>query len=194
MTDSPSSASWEKFYALTKSSPPWPLLQRAVGALGRKGDALDLGAGAGRDTVYLLEQGFHVTAVDQERSAIAILETFPQDNLKLVQSVFADFSFGTYDIINAQYALQFNPPATFYEVFGKVKGALIPGGIFTGQLFGTHDEWNKPGVDMTFLTLEQVREVLSDLETIELQEVELDGTTADKSPKHWHLFHIIARN
>src|SRR5215831_8680094 len=100
MTDS--LPAWDKFYELTKGSPPWPLLQRAVEALGRKGDALDLGAGAGRDTVYLLEQGFQVTAVDRERSAIAILETFPQDRLKLVQSAFADFHFGTYDIINAQ--------------------------------------------------------------------------------------------
>src|ERR1041385_333593 len=91
--------SWDKFYQITKGSPPWPLLQRAVTALGYKGDALDLGAGAGRDTVYLLEQGFRVTAVDRERSSIAILETLPQQNLRLVQSAFADFTFETYDII-----------------------------------------------------------------------------------------------
>src|SRR5258706_2519641 len=186
-------SSWHKFYQITKDSPPWPLLQKAVALLDHKDDALDLGAGAGRDTVFLLEQAFHVTAVDRERSSIVILETLPQQNLTLVQSAFADFTFETYDIITAQYALPFNPKETFNEVLAKLKRALRPGGICTGQLFGIHDEWNKPDVDMTFLTVEQAHELLSDLELIELQDVELDGTTADHTPKHWHLFHIIAR-
>ncbi len=186
-------SSWDKFYQITKDSLPWPLLQKAVALLDHKDDALDLGAGAGRDTVFLLEQGFHVTAVDREGSSIAILEGLPQQNLTLVQSAFADFTFETYDIISAQYALPFNPKQTFNEVLAKLKRALRPGGIFTGQFFGIHDEWNKPDVGMTFLTVEQVHELLRDLELIELQEVELDGTTADKTPKHWHLFHIIAR-
>src|SRR4051812_10504921 len=66
--------SWDQFYDLTRSAPPWPLLQRAVRHLEHKGDALDLGAGAGRDTIYLLEQGFNVTAVDRERGSMTILE------------------------------------------------------------------------------------------------------------------------
>ena len=57
---------WETFYSLTKDSPPWPSLVRVVSLLPQKGRALDLGAGAGRDTRYLLEQGFQVTAVDRD--------------------------------------------------------------------------------------------------------------------------------
>jgi SAM-dependent methyltransferase len=187
------SSSWEKFYEITRTSPPWPRLQRAVALVEHKGDALDLGAGAGRDTVYLLQEGFHVTAVDRERSSIAILEALPQQNLKLVQSAFVDFPFETYDIINAQYALPFNPPETFNQLWAKIKQALRPRGIFTGQFFGIHDEWNKPDVPMTFHSKEQVEELLSDLEIVELREEDSDGTTADKTPKHWHVFHIIAR-
>ena len=54
---------WGRFYTYTKDSPPWPLLVRAASLVPRNGRALDLGAGAGRDTRYLLEQGFRVTAV-----------------------------------------------------------------------------------------------------------------------------------
>jgi SAM-dependent methyltransferase len=168
-------------------------LQKAVGIVEHKADALDLGAGAGRDTVYLMSQGFHVTAVDREKSAIAILEVLPQGKLKLVQSAFVDFHFETYDIISAQFALPFNPQDTFNVVFTRIKQALRPSGIFTGQLFGIHDEWNKPGTDITFHSREQVEDLLSDLEIIHLREEEVDGTTADKTPKHWHVFHIIAR-
>lgn len=185
--------SWDQFYELTRSAPHWPLLQRAVSHLDHKKDALDLGAGAGRDTIYLLEQGFNVTAMDRETSAMAILTELNNPKLKVVQSAYDDFPFAQYDLINAQYALPFNPPATFNVVFDRIKQALRPGGVFTGQFFGVHDQWNQPDSDMTFVSREQAQELLSDLEVIEFQEVELDGTTADQTPKHWHLFHIIAR-
>jgi len=75
----------------------------------QKGRALDLGAGAGRDTRYLLQQGFHVTAVDNDPQAVAMLRSFPEEKLQVVQAAFEDVAFETYDLINAQFALPFFP-------------------------------------------------------------------------------------
>jgi len=108
---------WEDFYKFTKDSPPWPSLIKAGSLLAHKEHALDLGCGAGRDTKYLLEQGFHVTAVDNDPHAIALLAHLPRHNLRLVQSSFQDFAYETYDLINAQFALPFNPRESFDEVF-----------------------------------------------------------------------------
>jgi hypothetical protein len=36
--------------------------------------------------------------------------------------------------------------------------------------------------------------MFSGLDLIELTEVEEDGHTADGSPKHWHVFHLVARH
>lgn len=184
---------WETFYSFTKDSPPWPLLLRAVTFLPLKGQALDLGAGAGRDTRYLLQQGFHVTAVDSDPHAIAMLRNFPHENLHIVKASFEDFAFETYDLINAQFALPFLPQRHFHEVFDRVKQAVRPGGIFVGQFFGIHDQWNTPDHDMTFLTREQVEAALEGLDLIELNEEDMDGHVADGSPKHWHTYHIMAR-
>lgn len=184
---------WENFYTFTKDSPPWPLLGRAVYFLPLKGHALDLGAGAGRDTRYLLQQGFQVTAVDSDPHAIAILRSFPQENLQVVQASFEDFAFDIYDLINAQFALPFLPQQRFHEVFERVKRAIKPNGIFVGQFFGIHDQWNTSDSNMTFLTKEQAEAVLWDMDIIELNEEDRDGHVADGSPKHWHTFHIIAR-
>ena len=53
---------WPSFYEKTRNRPAWPLvIEAAALAPGRR--ALDLGAGAGRDTRYLLEQGFEVAVV-----------------------------------------------------------------------------------------------------------------------------------
>jgi SAM-dependent methyltransferase len=184
---------WESFYGVTKDSAPWPLLMRAAALAPAGGRALDLGAGAGRDTRYLLAQGFLVTAVDAEPSAVALLSALPQDRLRVVQSAFEDFAFGTYDVISAQFALPFVPREHFADVFTRLKAALAPGGIFAGQFFGIHDQWNTPERAMTFLTRAEAEALLSDLETIELTEEDDDGHTADGSPKHWHVFHILAR-
>src|SRR5258706_15675273 len=68
---------WGRFYGFTKDSPPWQLLVRAAALAPRRGSALDLGAGAGRDTRYLLEQGFQVTAVDPHPPAVALVPGEP---------------------------------------------------------------------------------------------------------------------
>jgi tellurite methyltransferase len=185
----------ERFYSLTRDSPPWPLLIRAVSLLGYPGRALDLGAGAGRDTRFLLEHGFQVTAVDADPHAVAILSSLGHAGLQVVHSSFEDFAFGTdtFDLINAQFSLPFVPPDRFESVFARVKRALAPGGAFAGQLFGVHDEWNTPDRGMTFLTRQQSRRALRGLEIVEFREEDADGHVADGSPKHWHVFHILAR-
>lgn len=186
---------WTNFLNATRNQPHWNLLERTVTLTGHPGYALDLGSGAGRDTRYLLSQGWDVTAVDSNSDAIAILAELPQDHLRIVQSSFEDFTYGheVYDLINAQFALPFNPEASFNEVFARIKRALKPGGYFTGQFFGVRDQWNTPENNMTFLTREQVDELLSDMKVVELTEEGKMGNTALGTSKYWHVFHAIAQ-
>lgn len=189
---------WEDFYRATQDSPHWPLLERAAALAPARpggGRALDLGAGAGRDTRYLLERGFAVTAVDADPGSAARLAALPQERLRAVQSTFEDFAFDatTYDLINAQFTLPFVPRERFFAVFARIKAALTPGGVFAGQFFGVHDEWNVPGSGMTFLTRDEAEAQLRDLEAVEFRELEEDGSTAVGAAKHWHVFHILAR-
>ena len=186
---------WAKFYMHTRERPPWPRMIRAASLVTHRERALDLGCGAGRDTRYLLEQGFQVTAVDSDANAMAILATFPQEKLRAVHSSFVGFAFDNYDLINAHFSLPFLPREQFYAVFGKVREALNLEGIFVGQFFGILDQWNteERAVAMTFLTREEALQALEGLDVIEFEEEDIDSVVADGSPKHWHVFHIIAR-
>lgn len=184
---------WNDFYTNTKNRPPWPRLIRAVELLKRGGEALDLGCGAGRDTRYLLESGFRVTAVDQEAASLELLADLPPDRLDRVQSSFEDFQFGYYDLINAHFALPFIDREHFPFVFARLKAALKSGAIFVGQFFGVNDSWNTPETHMTFFTRQQALAYLDGLELLEFEEEDQDGTTAVGKPKHWHVYHIIAR-
>jgi hypothetical protein len=108
-------------------------------------------------------------------------------------SSFEDFAFETYDLISAQFALPFMPRERFAEVFAKLKTALASGGVFAGQFFGVHDAWNTPDSGMTFVARTESEDLLRNLDILELTEEDTDGHIADGSPKHWHVFHILAR-
>ena len=77
-------ARWRKFMAATVGQPPWPGLVRAADMFETPGEALDVGAGAGRDTAYLLSRGWRVTALDSSPSAAEALERLPHSNLRVV--------------------------------------------------------------------------------------------------------------
>lgn len=186
---------WDVHYRATEDSPPHDLLLRAVSLLESPGEALDLGAGAGNDTRFLLTNGFHVTAVDAEPAAIRRLLAIRNDRLTVVQSTFEGFDFGTdrYVLINAQLALPFLDPASFEAVFARLLAALAPGGLFCGDLWGVHDDWNTPQSGMSFHTREEVMQLLRDLDIVELHEEEGRVDLAAGGSRRAHAFDVIAR-
>lgn len=186
----------ENYLKVTKDKQASLWLPDAVRVLGRRGNALDLGCGAGRDTKFLLGEGFHVVAVDKDERALEYLKELPRENLEVVQSRFEEFGFEEqkYDLINAQFSLPFTNRDAFDAVFAKVKKALKSAGIFVGQLFGVNDDWNKSlTTKTTFHTKEAAEALFGDMELLKFIERDYDGTIADGTPKHWHTFHILAR-
>ncbi len=185
---------WAEFYQRTKNDPPSPLLVRALEHLHKREKAIDIGAGAFKDTRFLLKLGFEVTALDSEPDIAKVAEEIKSDKLRVRVSAFADFDFGKnqYDIASAMFSLPFNPPETFEAVLGRIKESLVKGGVFCGQFFGDRDAW-APDPNMTFHSEEKARGLLSDMEILDFKETEKDGKLADGTPKHWHVFHFIAR-
>ena len=187
---------WKEYVEQTKNGKPRPLLVKAVGLVDNKNEALDLGSGALNDVRYLVLEGFkHVTAVDSKPVAQDIIKNFSPEIVSYVISSFENFNFveRSYDLINAQYSLPFNPENTLERVFKSIISSLKDGGVLTGQFFGTKDEWNIEGHTMNFQTREQAEKLLADLEIIDFQEEQADRKTAKGDMKHWHVFHFIVR-
>lgn len=185
-----SKINWTEHHELTKNNPPSELLIKALRYVGRIGKAIDLGDGGLKDVKYLLEQGFDVTVVDQ---VIQPIET-PSKKLHCSVTSFDQYEFAneSFDLATAMFTLPFNRPDNFNDVFSSVKSSLKSGGIFCGQFFGDRDGWSSNPA-MTFHTKEQVENLLADMEIISLVEVEKDSKTTDGNPKHWHVFHVIAK-
>ncbi|MDA4827727.1 MULTISPECIES: hypothetical protein [Kocuria] len=58
------------------------------------------------------------------------------------------------------------------------------------DLFGDRDDWSAG--DGTFLTRDEVDELVTGLEVLRLHEEERDGP-AFSGPKHWHTYQLVAR-
>jgi hypothetical protein len=65
------------------------------------------------------------------------------------------------------------------------------GGLLTCQFLGVNDEWRDRGY--TAHSKSEVEALLQPFEVLFLDEVERDGETAVGTPKHLHVFHIVAR-
>jgi tellurite methyltransferase len=96
-------------------------------------------------------------------------------------------------LITAQFSLPFNGKEGFDVLWNKIVASLKPRGVFTVQLFGINDDWNVDGSKLVFHSRKEVEELLTGLEVLKLEEVDKDGKLSNRNPKHWHVFHIIAR-
>jgi tellurite methyltransferase len=189
-------ARFARYIEARQFDPPRPLLMQAAALPGQKEHALDVGAGALNATKYLLSSGFqHVTALDASPSAQEAARELPQDRVRFVLSRFEDFDFpaNRYDLVNAEFSLPFMNRGDFAPIFTALLRSVKLGGIFSGQLFGRNDSWNVENSGMTFHTRAEAEAFFRDFELVHFEEEDHPGTTKLGEPKHWHIFHIIAK-
>lgn len=195
-TESNRSERFAAYIAARKFDPPRPLLMRAAALATPKDHALDAGAGALNATKYLLSAGFtHVTALDSALASQKVAEELPPEQVTFVLSRFEDFAYpaGAYDLVNAEFSLPFIHRDEFAAVFAALLASAKPGGLFTGQLFGLNDSWNTPESGMNFHSRADVERLLRGFDIVEFEEEDHPGKTKLGEPKHWHIFHILAR-
>ncbi len=188
---------WVNFYNNITGREPRELLINVLGRFNAESicHAIDLGCGDGTETAFLLANGWHVLAIDSEPSAFthlkAKLPAEAEDRLQAQVAKFEDVALSPADLIYAGYSLPFCHPHYFDALWGKVVNSIKPGGRFVGQLFGVNDTWASHD-NMTFFTRTQAEKLFSGFEVEYLREEDEDGRSTE-GPKHWHIFHVIAR-
>jgi tellurite methyltransferase len=185
---------WGAFYDAVSERPPHETVIGALDRFDHPGFAVDLGCGQGRDTMEMLRRGWRVLAIDGEADAIARLQERASGipALETQVAAFEDATWPDADLVNAGFSLPFCSPGTFDGVWERIVASLRPGGRFSGQFFGDRDEWAGRR-DLTFHTRQEALGLLEGLELEQFDEEDADGRTALGEPKHWHIFHVIAR-
>ena len=72
----------EKYYNNTKNAKPNYTVKKFIELNVKPGNAIELGCGAGRDTVYLIKNNWYVLAIDRENVKSRIAEKLSIEELK----------------------------------------------------------------------------------------------------------------
>lgn len=188
----------EQYYNNTQRDNPSKLLMKIINKNIQPGKAIDLGCGAGNDTVYLIKNGWKVIAIDSNDVSDRIKNRLNDDELlkfKFQKQIFEELHLSNCNLIVAQNSLSFCNPQNFDKMWKEITQNIQKGGYFVGNFFGIKDEWNtiQNNKNMTFLSIEQVKKLFKQFEIIILNERCKEGKTGLGQIKLWHIFYVIAR-
>jgi SAM-dependent methyltransferase len=192
---------WSSYYKHKSNLIPRETLLKALdlfdtGKRNVQNIANDIGCGHGADTIELLKRGWKVNAFDSEPEGLLILsETVSEDwsdMLSVFNQKFENIELPECNLLNASFSLPFCLPDHFKELWNKIEKCIKINGRFAGNFFGENDEWSS-NKDMSFHHKEDVAKLFSNFDIEYFHERDEDGATADGTPKHWHVFSVIAR-
>ncbi|HEV2820419.1 MAG TPA: class I SAM-dependent methyltransferase [Solirubrobacteraceae bacterium] len=133
LTNPDAAADWDRRYSeqdLVFSAEPTSILVELAGEL-PPGRALDLGAGEGRNTLWLAQQGWQVTAVDFSRAGLAKAERRARESGLEIRCIPADLReyrppVQAFDLVLIAFVHPL--PAQRPAMFSRAAGAVTPGG------------------------------------------------------------------
>jgi SAM-dependent methyltransferase len=176
-TDPPmTAAQWDARYRsepdLWTKEPNAPLAQFVRGL--EPGRALDIGAGDGRNAIWLAAQGWAVTAIDLSTVALERAAERAAARGTEIQCVVADwrehdFGDSAFDLVVVSFM---HPDPTEREaLFTRVGRALVPGGhVFAvGVVLADHGRRGPPDAERLYST-ERVRHALGGFDVLRCEE------------------------
>ncbi len=182
---------WGDYYSASQERGVNPFFAKLEPFLGPTGEALDLGCGLGQASLLLAERGWHVEALDPDPRALQDEAVLAHPRIACRREDARRAEYGRYDLILGMFSWFFMPVADFRELWPRLRRALAAGGIVAGQFLGARDDWAGP--ETAAFGREETLEFLAGLEILSFEEAERDGKTITGDPKHWHVFHAIAR-
>lgn len=186
----------EKYYDNTENEMPNYTVKKFIELNVEPGNAVELGCGAGRDTVYLIKNSWNVLAIDREDVETRIVSKLLVEELEqfeFFKQRFEAIKLENSNLVVANFSLPFCNKNDFKKLWAKINHSILKDGYFVGNFLGDKDEWKIAKEKMTFLTKDQVMELFRDFEIVEFKEVEKDGLTGLGKMKHWHIFNVIAK-
>ena len=124
----------EKYYDNTESEKPRNNVQYFIDKIKcHSGKAIELGCGAGNDTVYLIKNNWNVLAIDRESVEERIakrLNDEEREKFKFQKQNFESLELEKSNLIVANYSLPFCDKDKFEELWNKIKGNILPNRIF----------------------------------------------------------------
>lgn len=185
----------EKYYEATMNNKPSALIRKFfINNYNKKlqgNVAIDLGCGVGNDTAFLLDNGFKVTAIDQEEQVNEIIKNknLNEEKLKIIIGDFSKIEITKNDLLLANFSLFF-VKENFDEFIEKILNNINSKGFFVGNFLGKEDDWN---TTRTTVEKDKLLDHFKDFEMFYFSEEKYYKDTANRKSKFWHVYTVIAQ-
>ena len=183
---------WSHYQSGTLNDEVATLLKDFMDNYSDYNNVVELGCGAGNETVYMIKKGYNVVAIDRQLNPNFILDRLTEEEKNRVTFIEKDFSeleIPKCDCLTAFFSIPFCKQDYFNNLWNNIYESLNDNGYFVGQLFGDRDAWNVVDWVNTF-SKEQVLKYLDKYEVLKFEEVEY---IRESDNKKWHYFDIIAK-
>ena len=131
-------SSKEKYYNITQNAKPHLNVLNFINLNVSPGKAVDLGCGAGRDTIELLKNNWNVLAIDKEDTESIIREQLNQkesENFKFKKCFFGEMNLPKVNLIVANFSLPFSKKEFFSNIWENITNSLSDERVFCWEFF-----------------------------------------------------------
>ena len=184
---------------------PNKLLQMILPQLKSGSEFLDLGCGAGIDAIFMVENGFIVTAVDNSQEKISMLKEAInnkgdlKNNIRLFRQDIDSFAIekNKYQVIQAFNFLQFLDKKTGLKIIENIRENLSANGFVIISCFTVNDSlYQKPiNKNRCFFMPQELKNLFSDSEIIFYEEkiINDQGHPGFEVPHQHSVARLVAR-
>ena len=128
----------QKYYENTENALPHPMVKKIINLNNNPKYAIDLGCGAGRDTIYLIKNGWKVLSIDKENTREIIsskLDIKELENFNFKCQEFENIELEKNDLLVANFSIPFCNKDYFNEFWNKISNSILKERIFCWEFF-----------------------------------------------------------
>lgn len=126
----------EKYYENTENALPNSIVRKFIEMKIKPSTAIDLGCGAGRDTIYLIKNGWEVLSIDRENTDVIIVNKLDNEERKRFRFNKQDFEnvkLRKNNLLVANFSIPFCNKEFFNEFWNKISDSILNERILCGQ-------------------------------------------------------------
>lgn len=128
----------KKYYKNTENALPNIIIRKFIEMKIKPSNAIDLGCGAGRDTIYLIKNGWNVLSIDKEDTGKFISSKLNEEEIKRFRFVRQDFEnieLEKNNLLVANFSNPFCKKDCFNELLNKITNSILKERILCGKFF-----------------------------------------------------------
>lgn len=128
----------KKYYKNTENALPNIIIRKFIEMKIKPSNAIDLGCGAGRDTIYLIKNGWDVLSIDKEDTGESVSSKLNEEEIKRFRFVRQDFEnieLEKNNLLVANFSIPFCKKDCFNELWNKITNSILKERILCGKFF-----------------------------------------------------------